>query len=58
MSFRGAKSASRKLMNDTDCPLCNTPYLTQPPLILAVPLSRFASRVGGSAYRLTVEQAS
>ena len=55
----GAKSASRKLMNDTDCPLCNTQQLTQPPLALAVPLSRFTSRVGGgSAYRLTVEQAS
>jgi hypothetical protein len=25
----GAKSAVRKLMNDTDCPLCNTQQLTQ-----------------------------
>jgi len=37
----GAKSAVRKLMNDTDCPLCNTQQLTQPPLSLSVPLSRF-----------------
>jgi hypothetical protein len=39
----------RKLMNDTDCPLCNTQQLTQPPLALAVPLSRFTSRVGGGS---------
>ena len=45
----GAKSASRKLMNDTDCPLCNTQQLTQPPLALAVPLSRFTSQVGGGS---------
>jgi len=49
MSFRGAKSAVRKLMNDTDCPLCNTQQLTQPPLALAVPLSRFTPRVGGGS---------
>jgi hypothetical protein len=49
----GAKSASRKAMNDTDCPLCNTQQLSQPPLALAVPLSRFTSRVGrGSAFTL------
>ena len=45
----GAKSAVRKLMNDADCPLCNTQQLTQPPLALAVPLSRFTSRVGGGS---------
>ena len=30
-------------------PLCNTQQLTQPPLALAVPLSRFASQVGGGS---------
>ena len=29
--------------------LCNTQQLTQPPLALSVPLSRFASRVGGGS---------
>src|SRR5471030_505638 len=47
--FAGAKSASRMLTNDTDCPLCNTQQPTQPPLALAVPLSRFTSRVGGGS---------
>jgi hypothetical protein len=46
-----AKSTSRMLVYDTDCPLCNTQQRAQPPLALAVPLSRFASRVGdGSAF--------
>jgi hypothetical protein len=46
-----AKSASRMLTNDTDCPLCNSQQPTQPPLALSVPLSRFTSRVGaGSAF--------
>ena len=45
----GAKSASRKLMNYTDCPLCNTQQLTHLLLALAVPLSRFTSRVGGGS---------
>ena len=45
----GAKSASRMLMNDTDCPLCNSQQCAQPPLALAVPLSRFTSRVGGGS---------
>jgi hypothetical protein len=36
-------------MNHTDCPLCNTQQLTQPPLALAVPLSRFTPRVGGGS---------
>ncbi len=45
----GAKSAVRKLMNDMDCPLCNSQQLTQPPLALAVPLSRFTSQVGGGS---------
>jgi hypothetical protein len=44
-----AKSASRMLVDDTDCPLCNTQQLTQPPLALAVPLSRFTLRVGGGS---------
>jgi hypothetical protein len=30
-------------------PLCNTQQQTQPPLALAVPLSRFTSRVGGGS---------
>ena len=29
--------------------LCNTQQLTQPPLALSVPLSRFTSRVGGGS---------
>src|ERR1039457_7300691 len=37
------------LMNDTDCPLCNSQQRSQPPLALAVPLSRFPSRVGGGS---------
>ena len=36
----GAKSAVRKLMNDTDCPLCNTQQLTQPPSRLSVAAER------------------
>jgi hypothetical protein len=40
----GTKSASRMLVNDTDCPLCNTQQLTQPPLALAVPLSQFTHK--------------
>ena len=32
-----------------DCPLCNSQQQTQPPLALAVPLSRFTSRVGGGS---------
>ena len=34
----GAKSAVRKLMNDTDCPLCNSQQRAQPPLARSVPL--------------------
>ena len=29
--------------------LCNTQQLTQPPLALSVPLSRFTSRIGGGS---------
>jgi hypothetical protein len=36
-------------MNDTDCPLCNSQQRAQPPLALAVPLSRFTPRVGGGS---------
>ena len=34
---------------DLHCAVCNTQQLTQPPLALAVPLSRFTSRVGGGS---------
>ena len=44
-----AKSAVRKLANDTDCPLCNSQQCPQPPLALSVPLSRFTPRVGGGS---------
>jgi hypothetical protein len=37
------------VVNDTDCPLCNTQQRAQPPLALSVPLSRFTSRVGGGS---------
>src|ERR1035441_2199720 len=37
------------LVNDTDCALCNTQQRAQPPLALAVPLSRFTPRVGGGS---------
>ena len=45
----GAKSAVRKLVNDMDCPLCNSQQRAQPPLARSVPLSRFTSRVGGGS---------
>ena len=45
----GAKSASRMLSNDMDRPLCNSQQCSQPPLALAVPLSRFTSQVGGGS---------
>ena len=32
-----------------DCPLCNSQQPSQPPLALAVPLSRFTPRVGGGS---------
>jgi hypothetical protein len=44
-----AKSASRMGVNDVNCPLCNTQQRGQPPLALAVPLSRFTSQVGGGS---------
>jgi hypothetical protein len=37
------------VVNDTDCPLCNSQQCSQPPLALAVPLSRFTPRVGGGS---------
>src|SRR5271154_4973112 len=37
------------LVNDLDCAMCNTQQRAQPPLALAVPLSRFTSRVGGGS---------
>jgi len=35
--------------NSLHSSLCNTQQLTQPPLALSVPLSRFTSRVGGGS---------
>jgi len=37
----GAKFASKVVVNDTECALCNTQQCAQPPLALSVPLSRF-----------------
>ena len=49
ISFRGAKSLRWKVKNSHYSSLCNSQQLTQPPLALAVPLSRFTSRVGGGS---------
>ena len=46
----GAKSASRMLVNDMDCPLCNSQQRAQPPLILLIPRSQFPPRVGGQFF--------
>ena len=50
----GAKSLLEMVKFDVQCAVCNTQQLTQPPLALSVPLSRFTSRVGGgSAFYVT-----
>jgi hypothetical protein len=45
----GAKSAPRMVVNDLNCPVCNSQQCAQPPLARSVPLSRFTSRVGGGS---------
>ena len=37
------------LVNDMNCPLCNSQQPSQPPLARSVPLSRFTPRVGGGS---------
>ena len=44
-----AKSLRWTIENSHNSSLCNTQQLTQPPLALSVPLSRFASQVGGGS---------
>ena len=53
-----AKSASRMVVNDPDCPLCNSQQRAQPPLVRSVPLSRFTSRVGGGSAFFVRQQES
>jgi hypothetical protein len=45
----GTKSLLGMFKIGCHSPLCNSHQLTQPPLALAVPLSRFKSRVGGGS---------
>ena len=45
----GAKSLRWKVKNTRYSSLCNSQQLTQPPLALSVPLSRFTPRVGGGS---------
>jgi hypothetical protein len=44
-----AKSLRWTFENSHNSTLCNSQQLTQPPLALAVPLSRFTSQVGGGS---------
>jgi hypothetical protein len=54
----GTESLLEMAKIDQHCSVCNTQQLTQPPLALSVPLSRFTSRVGGGSAFFVRHQAT